>query len=209
MPDDTPNEVINKITQITLRSIQETRMLIDEEKLITIANVVKRAEIIDFFGVGTSSTVAMDAATKFMRIGKNVCYYNSESAQLIVAKNADKKHVGIIVSYTGETNSMVEVASCLKNNDAAIVTITGNNQNRLIEYTENNLFISSKETTYRSGAVASRTSTLYLIDLLYNLCIMLDYSKSLKNVLKTRVASPNELNDFQNVKNDSIVENNH
>ena len=48
-----------------------------------------------------------------------------------------------------------------------------------------NLFVTSKESNLRNGAIASRTATLYMVDLLYTTCISLDFDNSFEMLKKT------------------------
>ena len=70
--DDSPGAIIDKITNISIKTIEETRVLVNEEELLRVARLMKDANIIDFYGIGASSLVAVDGQFKFMRIGKNV-----------------------------------------------------------------------------------------------------------------------------------------
>lgn len=185
--NDSLQEIIDKITKITLSSIEETKMMIDELCIKRVAKMIHNAKIVDIYGIEASGIVANDAVSKLMRIGKVAFHFDSSSRQLIQAKNSNKDHVGIIISYTGETKVMVEIAEELANNNVEIVTITSNTRNSLVQFTDNNLYVSSRETVMRSGAVASRASSMYLIDLIQNICILMDYDKTTKNIEKTRV----------------------
>lgn len=183
--EDSPHEIIEKITSMTLQSIQETRILINEKEFIDVAKLIMEKPIIDFYGVGASNIVAMDATYKFMRIGKTAISFQLYDRQYVQAKNSNKDHLGVIVSYSGETKEMIDIAKILQENDTKVVTITSSSSNSLKEFGDFNLFVSAKETLFRSGAITSRTSQLYVIDILYTLCTSLDYNKVLKNISNT------------------------
>ena len=152
-----------------------------------IAQKISKAAIIDIFGIGSSNVVAYDAAIKFSRIGKNIIYYQNEASQIIQAKNADPNHIGIIISFSGESPQILEVATALKENDVEFITITKNAINSLQKMSKYNLYVSSKESLYRSSAVTSRTATLYLLDIIYNICVVLDFDNTTNSINKTIV----------------------
>lgn len=185
--NDNPQSIINKLTRITIHSIEETQMFIDEKKIMEIAQKISKAAIIDIFGIGSSNVVAYDAAIKFSRIGKNIIYYQNEASQIIQAKNADPNHIGIIISFSGESPQILEVATALKENDVEFITITKNAINSLQKMSKYNLYVSSKESLYRSSAVTSRTATLYLLDIIYNICVVLDFDNTTNSINKTIV----------------------
>jgi len=186
-PEDTPETVIDKITKVTLQSIQETKMLINEKDLIEVAKLLCRSSSIELYGVGEADIVALDAAIKFNRIGKKTQYNSAYTMQRITALNSDENSVAIVISYTGETPEIMQLVEYLKKNDATIIAITGNTKNTLSEIADYNLFISSIESTYRTGALASRTSMLYVMDLLYNVCISMEYDRFMNKISLTRV----------------------
>lgn len=186
---DTVDQIIQKITDISLQSIEETRILVDKSTLEKAAKEIMRASVVDFYGLGASNNVAFDAAYKFMRIGKNVSCFQLQDRQAVQAVNSNKDHVAILISYSGETKEILNIAKILSDNSVETVSITSSQKNSLVNLTNINLFVSSKETSFRSGAMASRTSTLYVIDLLYSVCVSLDYDSSMTSVKKTRIVS--------------------
>ena len=157
--------------------------------MLEAAKKIMGASTIDFYGVGASHIVAMDATYKFMRIGLNVACFGLIDRQLVQATNADPTHVALIISYSGETKEMLDIAKRLQSNGVTIITLTSSQSNALTEYGDINLFVSAKETIYRSGAMASRSSQLYIMDILYAICIHLDYDHCTKQINKTRIIS--------------------
>lgn len=182
---DTVKDIVNKITDITVKSIEETSLLADEKVLYEVAKGIMKADVIDFYGVGASNNIAFDAAFKFMRIGKIVGCLSLIDRQKIQAINSNKNHFAVLISYSGETKEILEIAYILQNNNVPSVSITSRTENKLMNKTLYNLFVTSKESNLRNGAIASRTSTLYMVDLLYTTCISLDFDNSFKMLKKT------------------------
>lgn len=185
--NDSPHAIIEKITNIAIKTIEETRVLVNEKQLMQVARLLQKAVIVDFYGVGASSPVAIDAQYKFMRIGKNVITYQLYDRQYVQAVNSDASHVGIIISYSGETKEMLKIAGILQKNGTPVVAVTSSGENSLNRIADYNLFVTAKETVFRSGAMASRTAQLYIIDILYALYCSLDYDESIKKIQQTRI----------------------
>lgn len=185
--DDSPGDIIDKITNISVKTIEETRVLVNKEKLLQVARLMKEANIIDFYGIGASSLVAMDGQFKFMRIGKNVIVHQHYDRQYVQAVNSDASHLGIIISYSGETKEMLQIAGILQKNGTPVVAVTSSGENSLNRIADHNLFVTAKETVFRSGAMASRTAQLYVIDLLYAIYCSLDYDEIIQKIQKTRI----------------------
>lgn len=186
---DKEKDIVDKITGISLKSIEETRILLDEDTLMAVAKQMMAADILDFYGMGASNTIAFDAAYKFMRIGKNVSCFSISDRQYVQAVNSGQHHFALLISYSGETKEMVNIANALRKGNVSSCAITRNSDNTLIRLTDYHLYVCGKESVFRSGAMVSRTSTLYMIDLLYSLCISLRWSDSLKNIQKSRLVS--------------------
>ena len=185
--NDSPHAIIEKITNIAVKTIEETRVLVNEKQFMQVARLLQKAVIVDFYGVGASSPVAIDAQYKFMRIGKNVITYQLYDRQYVQAVNSDASHVGIIISYSGETKEMLKIAGILQKNGTPVVAVTSSRENSLNRIADYNLFVTAKETVFRSGAMASRTAQLYIIDILYALYCSLDYDESIKKIQQTRI----------------------
>jgi len=185
--DDNIQQIIDRITTISIQTIEETRILLNEEKLLAAAKEIMKASVIDFFGLGASNTVAFDAAYKFMRIGKNVSCFQLSDRQLVQSINAERDHIAILFSYSGETKEIIEIAKNLQKNAVTTIAITCSTKSKIDEYCDYSLFVSSKESIFRSGAMSSRTSQLYIVDILYSICTSLDYDKAISNVNRTRI----------------------
>lgn len=182
---DTVKDIVNKITDITVKSIEETSLLADEKVLYEVAKGIMKADVIDFYGVGASNNIAFDAAFKFMRIGKIIGCLSLVDRQKIQAINSNKNHFAVLISYSGETKEILEIADILQNSNVPSVSITSRTENKLMNKTLYNLFVTSKESNLRNGAIASRTATLYMVDLLYTTCISLDFDNSFEMLKKT------------------------
>lgn len=185
--NDTPHAIIEKITNISIKTIEETRVLVNEKQFMEVVKLLQKAVVIDFYGEGASNMVAVDGQFKFMRIGKIVNTYQLYDRQYVQAVNSDATHVGIIISYSGETKRMIQIAGILQKNGTPVVAVTSSSENSLNRIADHNLFVTAKETVFRSGAMASRTAQLYIIDILYALYCSLNYDESIQKIQQTRI----------------------
>lgn len=187
--DDDAVTIIDKITNIAFESIEETRLLLNIKDLQTAVKWIKEAAIVDLYGVGASNIVAMDALYKFMRVGKTTACYSLYDRQYVQAVNSNAHHVGLIFSYSGETKEMIEVTNILRKNGTNVISITSSASNTLTSLSNINLTVSTRETVFRSGAMASRTSSLYIVDLLYALYCRIDYDHASEMIELTRITN--------------------
>ena len=189
--EDTPEMIIDKITNIELESIEETRMLIDPKVMNKAVQMICECQTLDLYGVGASNIVAMDAMYKFMRVGKTVMWYQSQDRQYVEAKISDPSHVALIFSYSGETKSIIDIAKILQENGVSIISVTSTTSSTLCDLAEVNIHVSTRETVFRSGAMASRASSMYIVDMLYALYCSKDYNHTSEMIERTRIDSKN------------------
>ena len=75
--------------------------------------------------------------------------------------------LAVLISYTGETDSIVEVAEELNSLGITAVSLTSFGDNRLAKLCKYNLYVQSSESWNRLGGMSSRISTLNMIDVLF------------------------------------------
>lgn len=187
--EDRPETIVDKITNIAVESIEETRLLVDIKEMEKAVQCIYDCNVLDLYGVGASNIVALDALYKFMRVGKTVSSYQLYDRQYVQAKNSDSTHTAIIFSYSGETKEMIDVANILKENGVTIISVTSITNSTLSYLADINIHVSTRETVFRSGAMASRTSSLYIVDMLYALYCSKDYDHASEMIEKTRIVS--------------------
>lgn len=180
-------DIIEKINSINVKSVEETSMLMNPETLQKIVDEIKAASSLDIFGIGSSHIVALDATFKFMRIGKNTINFALYDRQYVQALNSNSSHVALLISYSGESEQIIEICKKLKGNFVKTISITSSSENELAKMCDYNLFVSCKETIFRSGAISSRTGTLHVVDILYSAYCNDDFEKNIKRINLTRI----------------------
>lgn len=184
---DSAQEVIEKVTNISVKTIQETHELIDIDTLNQAVSLIRAAKIVDFYGIGASLLVALDAEHKFMRIGKCSIIHQHYDRQKVQAINSDATHTAVVFSYSGETAETKAIARILKDNGTPIISVTRSDKNSVSRLASVRLFVTARESLQRAGAMASRSSMLYVVDLLYALFITSDFDRSTRKISRTAV----------------------
>lgn len=165
--NDSAKVIFEKISHNNITAITETSYLLDYDALERAIDIIYAADRVDFYGVGASGLVALDAQQKFMRIGK-VCNAHPDShTQLVLASNLRERDVAVIISNSGMTKDCLDISTVAHESKAAVITITKYNQNKLSAQADIALFICSPEINVRSGATSSRIAQLTLIDALF------------------------------------------
>lgn len=188
--DDTIERIAEKITNKNILSLQETGNLIDMGILKKCVELLLSAHNVLLFGIGASQCVAKDAYLKFLRLNKPCFSHEDWHAQLLMAKNATKKDVGIIISYSGETVEMVECMRELIKNQTPTIAVTRFAPSTIASNVTYILYVSAEESVFRSGAISSRIAQLNVIDILYTAYASLNYDESMKYLQKTHIEKP-------------------
>ncbi|URZ18349.1 MurR/RpiR family transcriptional regulator [Clostridium felsineum] len=166
-PKDDLDTIIKNISYNNKKSIDNTMEVLSAKEIETAVNVISKADRIDFYGIGASYIVALDAFQKFMRINKNVRATSDTHLQVECASNLRKGDVAVAISYSGETRDTFESIKVAKEAGATTISITKFGSNSISDLCDINLFVLSPEITFRSGAMSSRIAQLNVIDILF------------------------------------------
>lgn len=174
---DTIGEIINKVSDQNAKSIIETSTLNNPEVISEVIQLMRTAQRIDFYGVGPSNVVARDAYIKCMRLGIPSSAIEDPMSMRMNVRAYPKGALALLISYTGETDSIIDVAKELNAMGITSVSLTSFGENRLASLCTHNLYVQSSESWDRLGGMSSRISTLNLVDVLFTALMNSDYQK--------------------------------
>ena len=164
--EDDIEDIINKITMINIKSIENTKTLLDRKQLEKAINSLDEAKNIYLFGVGASGLVAMDFQHKLMRINKKAFMYLDSHSQLASAVNIEKGDVAVGISHSGKTLEVLKAIMAANEKGARTISITKYGNNPVSSAADIKLWVGDIEKNLRIGAIASRIAQLTLIDIL-------------------------------------------
>jgi DNA-binding MurR/RpiR family transcriptional regulator len=188
-PGDSVDSIVRNVCMSNMKAIENTMSMLNTGDLENAVNAIAKANRVDFYGIGSSGTVALDARNKFMRINKLSMSSADPHEQILSATTLKKGDVAVLISYTGDTKDILETADIVKQTEATMVSITRYTKNLLSERADIRLYSSSSETMIRSGAMGSRIGQLTIVDILYTAVTSLEYDKVKKYLDKTRLVS--------------------
>ncbi|OGS54686.1 MAG: hypothetical protein A2Y20_04985 [Firmicutes bacterium GWF2_51_9] len=172
---DSLSQIIEKVSYRSAKSILDSRELNKEETFITIIELMKKYKRIDFYGIGPSHIVAQDASIKALRLGFATTCLDNHIEMLINARMSTPDRLAILISYTGETVDIINVAQELKVQKVPSVSITSYSNNSVCQLCDINVFVDASESFNRLGGMSSRIATLNVIDILFTALINSDY----------------------------------
>ncbi|WDZ92156.1 MurR/RpiR family transcriptional regulator [Nocardiopsis sp. HUAS JQ3] len=165
-PDDTLVTVVQKIAYTDARAVEETGAALDVEVLRTVIDTMAGARRIDVYGVGASAFVGADLQQKLHRIGLTSFAWSDAHVMLTSAALLDERDVAIGISHSGTTIDTVQALTEAGRRGARTVAVT-NFPRSPIGFADHVLTTAARETTFRSGATASRLAQLTVVDCLF------------------------------------------
>lgn len=163
--DDDAARYGDKIFGATIAALDDARRALDARRVERAVDYLIQAKQISFFGLGASGPVAQDAQHKFFRFNLPVMAYEDVLMQRMVAAASHTGDVIVIVSYTGRTRELVEIARVARDNGAVVLGITAPGSPLSRECTET-LEVITPEDTDVYMPMTSRMIHLALIDVL-------------------------------------------
>jgi len=188
-PGDSVESIAKNVCMNHIQTIENTLSVLEIGELQKAVDVISKAKRVDFYGAGISGLVAIDAHNKFIRIGKISMSSSDPHQQILTASLLGKNDVAVLISYSGDTRDIVELADVIKRTPAVLISITRFSKNELSRKADICLYCSSSELSVRSGPMNSRIGTMTVIDVLYT-AVASDQFQEVKGMLdKTQLAS--------------------
>lgn len=165
--DDDLSSVIRKIGFADARAVEETIEQLDITRLERVIDILATAGRIDVYGVAASAFVAADLQQKLHRIGRISFAWSDTHIMLTSAAVLQAGDVAVAVSHSGATSDTVEALQVARNHGATTVALTNFPRSPITEVADHVLTTAARETTFRSGATASRIAQLTVVDCLF------------------------------------------
>lgn len=169
---------VDKIKNNIIQTVEDTYKLVESLSLQKAVDEIFYAESVIVYGVSSSGIAGLDMQNRLMRIGLNIEAIVDSHNQMIRANSMNNKSVVIAISLTGSTKDIIDAIQISKKNGATIISITNYTESPLTEFSDIVLLTSAKENPLDSGALISKISQLYIIDLLCTGVSMKNYKES-------------------------------
>jgi RpiR family transcriptional regulator, carbohydrate utilization regulator len=162
---DPPEAVIEKIFDYTITSLDWARHHMDKEALTRAIALLEKATAIEFFGFGASGIVARDAQQKFPLFGVPCGAQLDSHQQIMAASMLRPGNVAVVISNTGRTRSILDVARTARESGAKVIGITGSTS-PLAELCDVAIIAETLDNTNIYTPTISRIAALVVIDIL-------------------------------------------
>ena len=191
-PEDSVQDIINKVTHKNVQSLLDTQRLLDPEVVEDCVRLLSGARMIMLFGIGASLLAAKDAYLKFLRLDKPCVVNDDWHSQLLQAVNSTPQDVGIVFSYSGQTVEMIQCMKAMKENGTPVIAITRYYPSAVAKMADYALYIPANESLFRNGAMSSRLSQMNVTDVLYTLFAGKDREATMRRLTRTHILKPGE-----------------
>ena len=180
--DDSHPLICHKLASLSQEVIADTVKLIDFNQLHQMVDLIYHYPTIDIYGSGNSLLAAMSFQHKMMRISRDVNLRVLHGEQIFMSYNTNPDRIGMIISYSGETNEVIQIAQTLKEKKTPLIVLTSIGDNRLSHYADYILNIGSREKIFTKIApFASQISMEYLLNVIFSCLFQKDYEQNIQN----------------------------
>jgi len=179
-------DVVDMVFKNAQQTLAETLLSIDRKAIKEIANLIAKAHSVFLMGLGGSNTLAQDAYHKLIRTGINCQYAADFHMQLMLASQATKDDVALIISHTGEGYDTLALAEELRNNGAKLLILTSNGRSPLAKLGDYVLPVRACCSRIVAESFSARITSLVLIDVLYVEILELLENSGVENLNKMR-----------------------
>lgn len=200
-PNDTVESYTPKIFDSTINDLALIRDSIDHSVVNAVVDQLIQAKRVYFFGLGTSGSVARDAENKFFRFNLPVSFHDDVLMMRMLASTGSAGDVFFVISHTGRTKEIIDIAEIASNNGATVIALTSSSS-PLTAVSSIALEVDVPENTDEYMAMTSRIVHLVVLDVLATGFTLrrgpdfLPHLEKIKNSLKpTRYQSEDQLDD--------------
>ena len=121
---DSMADVGAKVFDRGIAALVTVRNHLDPEALERATQLLATAKRIEFYGLGNSGIVAMDAQHKFFRLGVPAVAYSDPHVHAMSASLLGKGDVVVAISATGRTRELIRSVEIARDAGAAVIAIT-------------------------------------------------------------------------------------
>jgi DNA-binding MurR/RpiR family transcriptional regulator len=186
--DDDLDSIIETITYTDRQAIADTARNLDRAALAEAVSLTAGARRVDVVGFGASAVVALDLQQKLHRIGLIAYARHDVHQALTAAALLGPADVAIGVSHTGATLDTIDAIREASAHGSRTIVLTGVPNSPLAAEADVLLATADRETTFRSGATASRIAALSVVDVLFAAVAQRRYDQAIAALNATRRA---------------------
>lgn len=169
-PGDLVVKVIDNAVSVLLRYRNAAAGQAFERAIAALADAGRNGRRIEFYGVGNSGIVAQDAQHKFFRLGVHASAVLDGHTQVMSATMLEPGDCAVIVSNSGRSRDLLDVAEIARKKGATVIVITASGSPLAMEaqHGQHHVLLAADhpEDADRYSPMVSRLLHLTIVDIL-------------------------------------------
>jgi DNA-binding MurR/RpiR family transcriptional regulator len=182
---DSLADIVAKVTYADAHALEETGASLNLAVLERAVSAVAGARRVDIYGSGPSGLVGHDLQLKLHRIGLVSFVWSQPREACASAALLTSADAAIGICHTGTTTETVDALQVARRRGATTIAITNFARSPVTEHADLVLTTAARETTFRSGAMASRITQLTVADCLFAGVAQRSYDQALEALAST------------------------
>ncbi|MBE6612812.1 MAG: MurR/RpiR family transcriptional regulator [Ruminococcaceae bacterium] len=179
-PDDTPDDILEKIFAADVKTLHDTAEKLDRKTYNDVVKLLAAAKHIYVYGLGTSTVFVQELQYRLMHLGAYAQAVTDVPSMKISTMNIKKGDVAIGISHSGRTIPVMDTLMLAKKQGADTVCITTTPGSPICECSDYALELWSDEMEYPMEAISARVAHLAMIDAITVSLSSMDYEQALE-----------------------------
>ncbi|WP_028044106.1 MurR/RpiR family transcriptional regulator [Candidatus Stoquefichus massiliensis] len=177
---DTIQTITKKIAALETKAIEESATMVHHDQLQKAVLFLYNAQHIYIFAMANTASITYDFQYKMKFLFKAVTILNNRDDFAYTFQTLKQDDCCIFISYSGETFDNLEINDLIKQKICPSISITGYNENTLVNYTDVHFYLPPQENQYaKIGPYISNSSIHFILDVLYSCVFHKNYEMNM------------------------------
>lgn len=178
---DSLMSIANKIARLEMESIEDTLSLITHDDLRKVVDIIAKSSSINLFAASNNLLVAQECAQQMSRIGKTVQIHSLHDEIFFNAFLAKPDSCALVITYSGENQTLLRVAELLTEKEIPMITITSVGENTTSRQADVILRLCTREKLFSKISTYSTDAAInYLLNVIYSCIFAQDYDANIQ-----------------------------
>ena len=185
-PDDTADNVLDKVLSANIKTLHDTMAHIDRKELKAIVENLYNAKNIYIYGVGTSSGIVNDFQYRLMQLGYTAFAFTDISSMRVSTLNIKEGDMAIGISNSGRTVATVETLKLAAQMGAKTACVTSYADSNITKVCDFPLVVFTDEIQYPIEAISARIAHISVLDSIAISLSAKNYDRAIERSAQTR-----------------------
>lgn len=166
--------VPEQLHNVKSEALLTTMELNSEQSILSGVELLEKSKRIQIVALGAGSLVARNFASMLIQIGKSVIAEVDTYIQLSSVMTLGKGDVVFVISFSGQSTKMIQIARQAKKAGVSIISLTNYNANPIRSLADVPLFSVSRKADFEFPQIISTASQQHVVDVLFSCLVKRD-----------------------------------